>query len=59
MRDYKLGNQLYDIRKNAKLTQEELADKIGVTDKAISKWENGSSLPTTENLRKKDNILNI
>lgn len=59
MRDYKLGNQLYDLRKNAKLTQEELADKIGVTDKAISKWENGSSLPTTENLRKLANIFDI
>ena len=59
MRDYKLGNQLYDLRKSAKLTQEELADKIGVTDKAISKWENGSALPTTDNLRKLASIFDI
>ncbi len=37
----KIGKFLYNARKKKNLTQKELADKIGVTNKAISKWENG------------------
>ena len=39
------GNRLKDLRMKYGLTQEEVADKICVTKQAVSKWENGLSLP--------------
>lgn len=51
MNDYEFGNYLYALRKNAGLSQTELANQLGVTNKAVSKWENGKSKPTTETLR--------
>lgn len=45
MDQIKIGKFIADNRTAKKLTQEELAKKIGVTDKAISKWENGRCLP--------------
>ena len=52
MNDYSFGEALYRYRKAAKLTQDALAEKLGVTAKAVSKWENGAAKPTTEALRK-------
>lgn len=40
-----LGRNIYDLRKKCGLTQEELADKLCVSFQAVSKWENGASLP--------------
>ena len=34
-----LGNSLYSVRKRAGLTQEEVAEKLGVSRQTISKWE--------------------
>mgnify|MGYP003296623427 CR=1 FL=1 len=45
-----LGNKLYELRKKQHLSQEELAEKLGVSRQAISKWECGESLPDTDNL---------
>ena len=45
-----LGNKLYELRKKNHLSQEELAEKLGVSRQAISKWECGESLPDTDNL---------
>ncbi len=45
-----ISKNLYDLRKRAGLSQEELADKIGVSRQAISKWERNEALPDTENL---------
>ena len=45
MRDYEFGNYLTFLRKEAGLSQVELASKLGVTNKAVSKWENGSAKP--------------
>ena len=43
-----IGENLLKLRKNAKLTQLELAEKFNYSDKSISKWENGESLPSVE-----------
>ena len=41
----KIGNFIAILRKGQKLTQEQLAEKLGVTDKSVSRWENGKCLP--------------
>ena len=40
-----ISEMLKDARRSANLTQEQLAEKIGVTGKSISRWENGNTLP--------------
>ena len=59
MNDYNFGNLLYKLRTNSNLTQKELAERLGVTNKAISKWENGSAKPTTDTLKKIAILFNI
>lgn len=41
----KIGKFIAECRKNKKMTQDELAEKIGVTNRTISNWENGKYLP--------------
>lgn len=43
-----IGKNLATLRKNAKLTQMEFAEKFNYSDKTISKWESGESLPSME-----------
>lgn len=43
-----IGQNLLKLRKQKKLTQLELADKFNYSDKSISKWEKGESLPSIE-----------
>ena len=43
-----VGNNLADLRKRKGLTQLELAEKFNYTDRAVSKWENGDTLPDLE-----------
>ena len=45
MDQVKIGKFIAECRKNAGLTQMQLAENLGITDRAISKWENGKSLP--------------
>ncbi len=59
MNDYAFGERLYRYRKAAGWTQTELAKKLGNSSKAISKWENGVSKPTTEMLRKLSVLFDI
>lgn len=40
----RIGQYIQQLRKANKMTQKELADRIGVSDKTVSKWENGGSL---------------
>ena len=39
----KTGKFIANLRKEKKLTQVQLAEKLGVTDKSVSRWENGVS----------------
>ncbi|MBR6085183.1 MAG: helix-turn-helix domain-containing protein [Spirochaetales bacterium] len=55
MDNYVTGALIRKLRENRKMTQEELADRIGVSSKAVSKWETGKGFPDIgliENLAK-------
>ena len=45
-----LPQKLYDLRKSRGLLQDDLAEELGVSRQAISKWEMGTGTPTLENL---------
>lgn len=53
------ANTIYNIRKKRDIIQKELADLIGVSDRTISKWENGSTVPDLETIKKLCNELGI
>ena len=59
MDNYELGNKIYELRKKKNLTQEDLALLLDISDKSVSKWENGTSKPTIENLKKLSSIFDI
>ena len=59
MNDYEFGNYIYDLRKKAGLSQSELAAQLGVTNKAVTKWENGKAKPSTDTIRKLANLLGV
>lgn len=48
----KFGENLYSLRKNAKMSQEKLAEEVGVSRQSVSKWENGESYPEMDNILK-------
>ena len=45
MNQEKIGKFISELRRRKKLTQEQLAEKLGITDRAVSKWENGRGMP--------------
>ena len=45
MDQIKIGRFISECRKKNNLTQMQLAEKLGITDRAISKWENGKAMP--------------
>ncbi len=45
MNQEKIGKFIAECRKNRKMTQSELAEKLGVTDKSVGNWENGRNMP--------------
>ena len=50
MKEIKFSNTISKLRKNKKLTQEQLATAINISPQAISKWEKGTSLPDIQTL---------
>ena len=50
MENMSMGRRIAALRKENGYTQEQLAAKLGISNQAVSKWENGSSDPSTSNL---------
>ena len=59
MDQIKIGKFIADCRKQNRLTQMQLAEKLGITDKAISKWERGLAMPDTSIMLELCGILGI
>ncbi len=59
MRDYQFGNFVYTLRQEKKLSQSELGALVGVSNKAVSKWENGASKPSMDTLKKLSKIFEV
>ena len=54
----KFGDNLRQIRKDKKMSQEQLAEKVNVTRQSVSKWENGESYPEMNNILELCEIFN-
>ena len=54
-----LGEKIYKLRKEKGLSQEALAEQVGTTRQAISKWENDQGYPETEKLLLLSNIFEV
>lgn len=59
MDQIKIGKFIQEKRKEKKLTQSEFAEKLNITDRAVSKWENGVCMPDVGTIPEICNILNI
>ena len=54
-----LGSRIAYLRKQKAMTQEELAEKMGISSQAVSKWENDISSPDIQSLPKLARVLDI
>lgn len=59
MDNQKIGMFIAEQRKKKNITQQQLADLLGVTNKAVSKWETGKGLPDIGLLEELSNILEV
>ena len=59
MDQLKIGKFIAECRKQKNLTQMQLAEKLGITDKAISKWERGMAMPDSSIMLELCDILSI
>lgn len=59
MNQIKIGKFIKKRRMSKKLTQQDLADKLHITDRAVSKWETGKCLPDASLMIELCNILSI
>ena len=53
------GNKLAEARKKQNLTQEQLAERLGVTRQAVSRWESGAAWPETDKLVRMAQLLEV
>ena len=54
-----LGNNIYELRSKANLSQEELAAKLGVSRQSVSKWETDASVPDVDKLIQLSKIFGV
>ncbi|MCD8144675.1 MAG: helix-turn-helix domain-containing protein [Oscillospiraceae bacterium] len=59
MDQIKIGKFIAELRKCNNWTQQQLGDKIGVTNKTISRWENGNYMPDIEMLQILSQVFNV
>lgn len=59
MNQEKIGKFIAECRKEQNYTQAVLAEKLGITDRAISKWENGKSMPDASIMLELCDLLKI
>ncbi|MFR0771763.1 MAG: helix-turn-helix transcriptional regulator [Limosilactobacillus pontis] len=59
MVNIQLSQQLIALRQQAHLSQEQVASQLHVSRQAISKWENGTTLPDIEKIVQLATILNV
>ena len=59
MDQLKIGRFIAECRKQKDLTQMQLSEKLGITDKAISKWERGIAMPDSSIMLELCDILGI
>ena len=59
MDNTKFGKFIAELRKEKNMTQKQLAEKLNLTDKAISKWERGLSFPDITILNPLADVLEI
>ncbi len=59
MNTFDVGKFISELRKEKRLTQKELAVKLSVTDKAVSKWETGKCYPDIETIEKISKLFNV
>ena len=59
MNQIKIGKFIAECRKKANLTQMQLAEKLNITDRAVSKWETGKTMPDTSIMLELCDILGI
>lgn len=59
MTEYSFGKTLAKLRKERKLTQQELADLLNVTNKTISKWETNTTAPDIDTLKRISQVLKV
>lgn len=59
MNQEKIGKFIAQLRKERNMTQQELANKLNVTDRAISKWENGRGMPDIYFIREVANLFQV
>lgn len=53
------GKRLREVRKSKKITQQELADRLGIKRNTYSDWENGKTEPTFEILVKLADLFDV
>lgn len=55
----KFHEKLFDLRKNSKMTQADLAEKLNVSRQAVSRWEMGTAMPDIENLIAMSDLFDV
>ena len=54
-----VGERISELRKRKEISQEKLAEMVGVSRQAVTKWENGNANPDTENLIRLAEIFGV